>query len=119
MTSFLSKVWNAFKTILSDAGKALPIVAPIVTTINPAAGAILDDFSTLVQTISSGASILAQAKGEEPSQVDLTPLVPQITAVLMQSEALAGKTISNQTQFQSGVTELMNGMRDVLGAVGD
>lgn len=119
MTSFLSKVWNGFKTVLTDAQKALPAIVPVVTAINPAAGAILDDFSSLVQVLTTGASILAQSKGEEPSQVDLTPLVPQITAVLMNSEALAGKTISNQTQFQSGVTELMNGMRDVLASVGD
>lgn len=117
--SFLSKIWNGFKTILTDAEKALPAVVPIVTAINPAVGAILDDFSSLVQVVAGGASILAQSKGEEPSQVDLTPLVPQITAVVMNSEALAGKKIVNQAQFSNGITELMQGMRDVLGGVGD
>lgn len=117
--SFLEKIWNAFKTIATDAAKAVPVVAPVVSAFNPAAGAIFDDFSSLTQVLVTGASILGQAKGEEPSKVDLTPLAPQITTVLLNSEVLAGKKVSNQAQFQKGITELMNGLRDIFGAVGD
>ena len=123
--SFLTKVEDALKEFgedlkkgAADVEKAIPIIAPLVAAFNPTAAAALDDFSSLASIVTNGAQTIAAEKGGSPSNVSLTSLMPQVSAFLTQTEALAGRTIVNQQGFAAGVTAIISAMQQLLSSVG-
>jgi len=88
-----------------------------LTALAPGSG-VLEEIAVLVQQAESIGQIVTQVAGQTGSTLDKAALIaPQIEQILLASPLLAGKKIISQPLFQQAVSELNNGVVDLLKAV--
>lgn len=112
---FLSRVGK----IALEVTKLLTGLEPLVKVLAPDRSGVMHtvvDSSAKITDIIQTAEVMGQALAL-PGDRKLVAATPLVAQVILKSDALAGKKISNPTLFQKGVQSIASGWADILNSL--
>lgn len=111
---------KAGKVILNIVGIATGVV-PLVSKMVPGAGAAMGEIAAIGNVIVTVEQTFAAAFGPDAKKGSdkLRAAVPFVSALIQQSELMAGKKISNESQFIAASTDITNGFVKLLNSLGE
>jgi hypothetical protein len=123
MASFVS-VLKKIGEVIVDAAGILTGVGPLITNLIPAGsqantvvGTAISDLTqigSIVTTVESAFSAVTTAK---TGPLKLQAAAPLVSQIIQQSALVAGHPIANSTLFNQGVTEVTQGVVDILNSL--
>lgn len=115
--SFLKKLGQVLATVASTAIGIGPIVSPLFGAKGDKVGGdiqtVANDFTLIAQQV----AIIEKALQGKSGAEKFAALLPLTSGVIMTSQIISGKKIANAALLQQGISEVSQGMVDILNSV--